>query len=541
MSWWITEIWQTISDKTPPCPTGRQQQDGGTVASSSLVLTRRKRNYSSSPFPHLQGCIMCTPPGLAPLYWRPWWQCFLGSTSFCWSDCLPVTLFEVEDLWTEAYLVRFPAHCESGIPQAHPLRALARFCKDPQVVYTQSRVCSTRIGGLWLSQNQMPNSMQGLLWFLDPLTHLYLTGMPGHPPQEFSRFNHRGWIQRWSVQFGLCLFLGQNRWVLKAITHWQWAESWWEDALDTIRLSAVASDGHVFAVLLGLLPSMGFDRWMDIQGSLPCAQRPLAQTWACGCLPSELSMPLTSHCGVGPCRLWTRSPPFIADDAWHCTSLQSPRRSYVSGHRDHCRPSETSYYACLWGSQGGDGKISCLDCSWRVDSYGGCYAWHCRKTANVGQCWSPPSCRHNHWLQGAASQSFWKGKTAYVLVLATVGCRWCPGLCPVPMACWNWCGLWTGWAWLPYLLEAELRCPRGSWSLSSCPPTYLGRLGGEWPIPQSHQPACTENHNLWVPTGSHPCNLLSLSYRVFAGQVPPWPVEWGGQVAWWHQTCCHYP
>ena len=26
--------------------------------------------------------------------------------------------------------------------------------------------------------------------------------------------------------------------------------------------------------------------------------------------------------------------------------------------------------------------------------------------------------------------------------------------------------------------------------------TYLGRLGGEWPIPQSHQPACTENHNL---------------------------------------------
>ena len=72
MSWWITEISQTISDKTPPCPTGRQQQDGGTVASSSLVLTRRKRNYSSSPFPHLQGCIMCTPPGLAPLYWRPW-------------------------------------------------------------------------------------------------------------------------------------------------------------------------------------------------------------------------------------------------------------------------------------------------------------------------------------------------------------------------------------------------------------------------------------------------------------------------------------
>ena len=62
------------------------------------------------------------------------------------SDCLPVTLFEVEDLWTEAYLARFPAHCESGIPRAHPLRAFARFSKDPQVVYTQSRVCSTRMG-----------------------------------------------------------------------------------------------------------------------------------------------------------------------------------------------------------------------------------------------------------------------------------------------------------------------------------------------------------------------------------------------------------
>ena len=59
------------------------------------------------------------------------------------SDCLPVTLFEVEDLWTEAYLARFPVHGEGGIPQAHPLRALARYSNDPKVVYTQSRVSST--------------------------------------------------------------------------------------------------------------------------------------------------------------------------------------------------------------------------------------------------------------------------------------------------------------------------------------------------------------------------------------------------------------
>ena len=40
------------------------------------------------------------------------------------SDCLPVTLFEVEDLWTEAYLARFPAYCESGIPEATPITSL---------------------------------------------------------------------------------------------------------------------------------------------------------------------------------------------------------------------------------------------------------------------------------------------------------------------------------------------------------------------------------------------------------------------------------
>ena len=28
-------------------------------------------------------------------------------------------------------------------------------------------------------------------------------------------------------------------------------------------------------------------------------------------------------------------------------------------------------------------------------------------------------------------------ETTYTLVLATVGRRWGPGLCPVPMACWN--------------------------------------------------------------------------------------------------------
>ena len=42
------------------------------------------------------------------------------------SDCLPVTLFEVEDLWTEAFLARFPVHSDVGIPKEHPLHACQR-------------------------------------------------------------------------------------------------------------------------------------------------------------------------------------------------------------------------------------------------------------------------------------------------------------------------------------------------------------------------------------------------------------------------------
>lgn len=62
------------------------------------------------------------------------------------SDCLPVTLFEMEDLWTEAYLARFPAYTNTGIPQQHPLHQCSRFANDPQAHYTQKNVSSTRMG-----------------------------------------------------------------------------------------------------------------------------------------------------------------------------------------------------------------------------------------------------------------------------------------------------------------------------------------------------------------------------------------------------------
>ena len=124
------------------------------------------------------------------------------------SDCLPVTLFEVEDLWTEAYLARFPAHCESGIPQAHPLRVLARFSKDSQVVYTQSRVSSTRMGQAALVVSEPHAELNaGLIVILGPLIHLYLTGMPGHsasgvPQVQSQRMNSEKKPPIWPLPFG---------------------------------------------------------------------------------------------------------------------------------------------------------------------------------------------------------------------------------------------------------------------------------------------------------------------------------------------------
>ena len=129
-----------------PHHTDLQQQDGGTVASSLQDLTGRNRTaalpqlriyWAASSASHLGGHL-CTAALVAM---------FPGINFVLLdSDCLPITLFEVEDLWTEAYLARFPVHSNSGIPRAHPLRAFKRFCNDPKVVDTQSQVGSTRMG-----------------------------------------------------------------------------------------------------------------------------------------------------------------------------------------------------------------------------------------------------------------------------------------------------------------------------------------------------------------------------------------------------------
>ena len=97
----------------------------------TAALPQLRIYWAASGAPHLGGHL-CMFPGI--------------NFVLLDSDCLPITLFEVEDLWTEAYLARFPVHSNSGIPRAHPLRAFKRFCNDPKVVDTQQQVGSTRMG-----------------------------------------------------------------------------------------------------------------------------------------------------------------------------------------------------------------------------------------------------------------------------------------------------------------------------------------------------------------------------------------------------------
>ena len=123
------------------------------------------------------------------------------------SDCLPVTLFEVEDLWTEAFLARFPAHSDVGIPKEHPLHSCQRFRSDPKVQYTQHRVSSTRMG-------------QGVLLVTEPHSELnaglIVVFRSSHPPL----FDWDDWALRCRGFPGNGL-LGQNCGIFDAFTDMQ--------------------------------------------------------------------------------------------------------------------------------------------------------------------------------------------------------------------------------------------------------------------------------------------------------------------------------
>ena len=121
----------------------------------------------TTTLPHfrLRGCIMCTPPGLAPLFWQPWWLCFLGSTSYCWT----VTAYRLLCLKLKTCGLRPTWRVFQPIVRAAFLRHT--LC-EPSHVSAKTRRLSTHnlrfvvlewVKGLWSSQNHMPNSMQGSL------------------------------------------------------------------------------------------------------------------------------------------------------------------------------------------------------------------------------------------------------------------------------------------------------------------------------------------------------------------------------------------
>ena len=219
------------------------------------------------------------------------------------SDCLPVTLFEVADLWTEAFLARFPAHSDGGLPKVHPLLALQRFRTDPQVEYTQHRVCSTRMG-------------QGALVVTEPHSELnaglIVIFRSSHP----SLFDWKAWTLRFRGSPGTIpdVEFGEEASKL-AVAFW----GKMGEFLIRSRTSSELSDEEKALWIqsgLAVSPLMGTCLQYSLDFCLAWAligewtsrvlfpvPRPMAETWACGCPASGLSMSNTSDCCVGTCCL----------------------------------------------------------------------------------------------------------------------------------------------------------------------------------------------------------------------------------------------
>ena len=311
-------------------------------------------------------------------------------------DCLPVTLFEVEDLWTEAFLARFPAHSDGGIPQAHPLRAFTRFRTDPQVVYTQHRVCSTRMGQGALVVTEPHSELNAGLIVIFRSSHpplfdwnawsLRFRSSPGSvTDEEFKEEASRLAVTFWGrigeflmrsrtgselspeekalwIQSGLAVspLMGTClQYSLDFCLAWALIGEWTSRVLFPVPKGPWPRHGHAGALL------------QNYQCRTPRLVARARAAFEQGALPSLLMMP-----GLAP--------------------VLASQEIVVPGHRSNKRLPETSHYACLWRSQDWYGKIPCLDCTRRMASDGCCYARHRAQTTNVGQCWAPSSGRYNH-------------------------------------------------------------------------------------------------------------------------------------------------
>ena len=115
MSWWTIVTWQITNGKIPRWWHSRLKLIGPHKEKTELLLF---------PISKTTGLHHVHPTWAGTFVLAALVAVFPGLNFVLLdSDCLPVTLFEVEDLWTEAFLARFPAHSDVGIPKAHPLHA----------------------------------------------------------------------------------------------------------------------------------------------------------------------------------------------------------------------------------------------------------------------------------------------------------------------------------------------------------------------------------------------------------------------------------
>ena len=296
-------------------------------------------------------------------------------------------------------MARFPAHGESGIPQAHPLRALARYSNDPKVVYTQSRVSSTRMGQAALVVSEPHAELNA---------GLIVIFRSSHP----SLFDWNAWSLRLRSSPGS---ITEDVYKEEASNL---AFAFWDRMGEFLKRSRTCSE---------LSPD---EKTLWIQSGL--ALTPLNGT----CLQYSLDF----------CLAWA----LIGE--WTSRVLfPVPKGS--------------------WPRHGHAGAL--------LQNY------QCRSPRIVASAFEQGALPSLLMMPGIAPVFSLPGDRMFQATEIMEGRQR-----PAIMHAYG--GAKAGMA----RSLASIAAARGSCSLPRCPPTHHGRLRGQWPIPQCHQPACTENSNL---------------------------------------------
>ena len=278
------------------------------------------------------------------------------------SDCLPVTLFEIGDLWTEAYLARYPAHAKVGIPAQHPLQACPRFRSDPQVEYTQHRASSTRMG-------------QGVLVVTEPHSEinagLIVVFRSSHPPL----FDWDAWTLRCRGFSGTPPDgeYGEQASLL-ATAFWCRLGEFLKRSRDCSEINndekaLWIQSGLAISPLMGTCLQYSLDfclawaligEWTSrVLFPVPAGQWP--RHGHAGALLQEYQSRTPRIVAWASC-LRTRGAPLPVTATWHCPCIQPPRRQDVSSCGSCAWPPDTCDNACLWWCQSWNGKSLGFHC-----------------------------------------------------------------------------------------------------------------------------------------------------------------------------------